>query len=154
MTCWGWEHLHRIDDVGSELARDDDGLVERYRIGRGSRQHDAAIDGGNAQTASGNAVELERETRDVVGYFNIEDSYRPAALSVHRHPRHADLLAENGERMVSERRHVGHFRIADHDIRERRIDADVLCLARGDGDRRCSPRGAQRDQTLLRPALH
>jgi hypothetical protein len=62
------------------------------------------------------------------------------------------FLSQDGEGMVGQRSNIRDFGVADHDIAEGRIDANVLRLAGGDGDGGSSPRRAQRDQTLLRRA--
>ena len=115
------------------MPRDHDRPVKRHRIGHHPRQHDASVDRGHAQATAGDVVELQRKSADVIGDLDVEDSDDPPAFAIHGYARHPDLLAEDRQRTVGERRDVRHVGIADHDIRERRIDTDVLCLASSDG---------------------
>ncbi len=60
------KNLHRVYDVGGELAGDDNRFVKRHRVGRGAGEHDPPVHRGYPQAAAGDAVELKGEPRDVV----------------------------------------------------------------------------------------
>jgi hypothetical protein len=81
------QHLNRIDDVRSELARDGDRLVERDAVRAGAREHDPPVDRGHAETRLREALpEVRRKLGNVVGNFDIEDADQLLAFGINRDP--------------------------------------------------------------------
>ena len=129
MTCCGDATDDRVDDLGRELARDGHRAVERDRVQRLARQHDAAVDRRHLDAGAGDPGDLGRQARHFVGHLDVEDADMAPVLGVDRHAGRADLLAEDRDRAIGQRRDVGNVRIADGDVGERRVDAQVLGLA-------------------------
>ena len=92
------------------------------------------------------------QPRDVVGHFDVEDADQLLAFGIDRDARGADLLAEDRQRVIGERIDVGDFRVADHDVDEAAVGADVLRLADGDGDLRRPVGAGDLDFAHLRTA--
>jgi hypothetical protein len=146
----GLEYLDRVDHLRRELTGNDHRFVEGGRIECRADKHDAPVHGRDPDPSAGDAVELNRKTRDVVGHLDVEEADRVFAFVVDRHARGTDLLAQNRERMIGQRRDVGDVRIADSYIRERRVNAHVLGFAHGDIDDGCPLAGIEHDQPILR----
>src|SRR6202034_3645428 len=121
--------LDGIDRIRAELAGDLHRLVERGGIGRGAAQKDAAVDRGHLDAAAGEVADLRRQPRNVVGHFDVENADRLVIGVIDGDARGADLLAENGQRVIGERADIGDIRIADRDIGEVLVGADILGLA-------------------------
>ena len=78
------------------------------------------------------APDLGLQQRGVVDHLDVEHADQLLAFGIDRHARGAVLLAEDRQRAVGQRIDVGHFGIADREIDEARVGADVLGLADGD----------------------
>ncbi len=138
----------RVDHVGSELLRHRQRAIEHDAVGRPARQQDAAVDRRHAELGGGKpARQLTGERGDVVGNLDVEDADQLLALAVHRHPRGADLLAEDRDGLVGQRIDVGDLRIAHQDVDEARVGAHVLRLA----DRHLHRDGALAGADLQQP---
>ena len=121
--------LDGVDRIRAELARDLHRLVERGGIGRGAAQKDAAVDRRDFDAAAGEVTDLRRQPRNVVGHFDVENADRLVIGVVDGDARGADLLAEDGQRVIGQRADVGDVRIAHRDIGEGLIGPDVFGLA-------------------------
>ena len=73
--------------------------------------------------------DLDRQPRNVVGHLDVENTDRLLVRPVDGDPRGADLLAEDRQRVIGQRADVGDVRIADRDVGEVLIGADVFGLA-------------------------
>ncbi len=116
--------------------------------GRGAAEHDAAVDRRHLDAAAGEARDLRRQPRNVVGHFDVENADRLLVLAVDRDARGADLLAENRQRMIGERIDVGDIRIADRDIDQVLVGMHVLRLADRHHHRRGVGGAGERDPLL------
>ena len=101
------------------------------------RQHDAAVDRRHPQTGVGEAAaDLGLQQRGVVHHLDVEHADQLLAFGIGGHPRRAVLLAEDRERAVGQRVDVGDLGIADGELDEARLGADVFGLSDIDGHRR------------------
>ena len=92
--------------------------------------------------------DLRGELRGVVGDLDVEHADEPLALAVKRDPGGADLLAEDRDRAVGQRVHVGNLGIAHDHIDEGRVGAHVFGLADRDVDRGGAPWRRELDKAL------
>jgi hypothetical protein len=71
------------------------------------------------------------QARHVVETPDVDDADGALALAVDGDPRGADLLAEDRQRAIGQRRHVRDLGVADGHLGEARVEADILGLPTG-----------------------
>ena len=135
ITCWACSTVTVLIGSGANWRAMTIAWSSVCGVARGAREHDAAVDRGDLDAAVAEVADLGRQAGDVVGHLDVEDADLHLALAVERDPGGADLLAENGERAIGQRRDVGDVGIPDGDVGEGGVDAHVLGLADRDRDR-------------------
>ena len=149
MTCCGCATWTVLMTSGPNCLAIGHRAVERRPVGRGARQHDAAVDRADPQIGVRKALpDLGLDQRGVVHHLDVEHADQLLALGIDRDARGAVLLAEDRERAVGQRIDVGDLRIADRDVDEAGVGAHVLGLADIDLDRRRALVRADLDHAL------